>query len=199
VSSPIAPWHMWGSSAVLEVVSGAVGPANATVAPAQLARLDYKRPETWRFLLWGRLTGGTTPVGFVTQVHALFDVFVGVGRSVLDTQKAVLGVPVNFNAFSILTWQVPVGTIPGQQNFNVKYVTQVPAPQTDDSAPAAGPLIDHLVAESISCRVRFVMSGGDPGARVQAEVGSFFAPNVHVRPDWFSEKTQFLGSETGGT
>ncbi len=196
---------MWGGSARLTVTSGAVGPANATVSPAQLARISYKRPETWRFLFWGRLLGGTTGAAATTQIHALFDVFVGVGRSVFDTQKAILGVPANFNAFASLVWRVPAGTVPGQQNFNIKWLQRVPGYTYDDSGGATPPTrdTDLLVAEDISCRVRLVMSSGDPGVSVQAEVGAFFAPNVHVRPDWFSDDEeqapQFPGGEVKGT
>lgn len=204
MASPVAPWHMWGSSQVLTVRSGAVGPANATVAAAQLARVQYHRPDTWRFMFWGRLMGGTMDPGVVTSVHALFDVMIGVGRTVFDTQKAILGVPANFNAFAQFRWNVPVLTVPGAQNFNIKYLTRVRAPINDDSNVAAGPYfeIDQFPAEDIQCRVRLVMSGGAPGVEVTAEVGAFFAPNTHVRPDWMADDEnlpQFLGGETGGT
>jgi hypothetical protein len=203
VPHPLAPWQMWGGSARLTVVSGAVGPANATVSPAQLARIDYKRPETWRFWFWGKLMGGDVGAVSATTVHALFDVFVGVGRTVFDTQKAILGVPVNFNAFAQLVWRVPVGTVPGAQNFNAKWLQRVPGYSYDDTqAQPPSRDTDLIVAEHISCRVRLVMSGGDPGVSVQAEVGAFFAPNVHVRPDWFSDDEdvpQFPGGEIQGT
>lgn len=196
---PLAPWHMWGTTVEATVVSGAVGPANETVEPTQLARIDYRRPENWRFLLTGRLMGGDVAPGAVTQVHALFDVFVGIGRGVLDTQKQVLGVPVNFNAFAIFTWQVPAGVVPGQQNYNLKYATSVPSPPLDDNDTTVRQVIDHLPAQNITCRARLVMSGGAPGVSVTAELGAFFAPNVHVRPEWFDDDNLFRGNETGGT
>jgi hypothetical protein len=149
--------------------------------------------------------GGTVGAVSATTVHALFDVAVGVGRTSFDTQKAILGVPVNFNAFAQLIWRVPVGTVPGAQNFNIKWLQRVPGPTYDDTAGAQLPTrdTDLIVAEHISCRVRVVMSGGDPGVSVQAEVGAFFAPNVHIRPDWFSDDEenapQFPGAEVKGT
>jgi hypothetical protein len=192
---------MWGSSQVLTVSSGAVGPANNTVSSAQLVKINYRRPETWRFLFWGRIVGGDLDPAAVTSVHALFDVFVGVGRSVLDTQKTILGVPANFNSFVQFRWNVPIATQPGQQNNNIKYTTVTGSPVLDDASGATR-LIEHLVAEDLSCRVRFVMSGGSPGVDITAELGAFFAPNVHVRPDWFAadpEVPQFPGGEAGGT
>lgn len=200
----VVPWHMWGSSAILTVRSGAVGPANNTVSAAQLARIQYHRPDCWRFMFWGRLIGGDVDPAVVTSVHALFDVMIGVGRTVFDTQKAILGVPANFNAFCEFRWNVPATIVPGQQNFNIKYLTRVRAPINNDSNVASGPYfeIDQFPAEDIQCRVRLVMSGGGAGISVQAEVGAFFAPNSHVRPDWFSddeEVTQFAGGEVKGT
>lgn len=196
MSFPLAPWHMWGTSVRSTVVSGATGPANATVVTSQLAKINYKRPENWRFLFWGRLLGGTAGTSATTSVHALFDVFLGVGRSVLDTQKDILGTPANFNAFAQFRWNVAPLTVPGQQNNNIKYASAVSSPPLDDSTSATT-IIDHLTAEDISCRVRLVMSSGDPGVEVQAELGAFFAPNVHIRPDWFSER--YLGGEQKGT
>lgn len=199
------PWHTWGSSALLTVRSGAVGPANATVAASQLCRIQYHRPETWRFMFWGRLVGGDVDPAVTTSVHALFDVMIGVGRSVMDTQKAILGVPVNFNAFCQFRWNVPATVVPGSQNFNTKYLTRVRAPIHDDSLGAAAYYheIDQFPAEDIQCRVRLVMSAGGAGIAVTAEVGAFFAPNVHVRPDWFSDDDdnvpQFAGGEVKGT
>jgi hypothetical protein len=195
--NPAAPWKMWGTSERLTVVSGAVGPANATVSSSQLAKVSYRRPDTWRFMFTGRLIGGTVGAVATTSVHALFDVFVGVGRSVLDTQKPVLGVPVNFNAFAQMRWDVAPAVQPGQQNYNIKFCTQVLGPPLDDSALTTLQVIDHIPAENISCRVRLVMSSGDPGVEITAELGAYFAPNVHVRPDWASE--DYRGGETGGT
>ena len=195
VNFPIVPWHLWGTSVSATVVSGAVGPANATVQPAQLARVSYKRPETWRFLLFGRLIGGDVGAVATTSIHALFDIAIGVGRSTFNSEKPILGVPVNFNSFGQLRWNVAPGTVPGQQNFNIKWLSQVPGPTYDDSlvAPAGVLLTDHIVAQDIQCRARIVMSSGDPGIRVQVEVGAMFAPNVHVRPDWWDHEAMGAG------
>lgn len=203
VTNPLAPWHLWGGSATVEVVSGAVGPL-LTVAPSQLCRIDYKRPESWRFFFWGYIVGGDTNFGAKPSwVNALFDVMVGVGRDAFDTQKDTLGTRATYNSFANFAWNVPVGTIPGQQNWNRKYLSRVPSPPYDDSNLATSSRdIELLVAESISCRVRVVFADGDPGIHIQVRVGAFFAPNVHVRPDWFAtDETipQFPGNEAGGT
>lgn len=199
VGFALAPWHMWGTTERLTVSSGAVGPANNTVAGSQLARVSYKRPETWSFLFTGRLVSGDVGLSQTTSVFALFDVFIGVGRSVLDTSKVPAGTPANLNAFCKMRWQVPTGTIPGQQNNNKKYATEVSGPPLDDSAATTLQTIRWFPAENISCQAKLVMTGGDPGISVTAEVGAYFAPRAHMRPDWFADDQQFLGMEVKGS
>jgi hypothetical protein len=144
--------------------------------------------------------GGVVGAASVTSVHALFNVYFGVGRSVVDTSKPAVGGPGGYNAFCRMRWDIPIGTVPGQQNWNIKYATRVPGPPLDDSAPTSLVDIEHIVAENISCTANLVMSQGDPGVDVTAELGAFFAPNVHVRPDWLRRESgkAFLGSELGG-
>lgn len=191
---------MWGVTQQLEARSGATGPANLTVASNALSKVSYKRPETWSFLFTGRIVAGTLPTIGVTTAFVLFDLYFGVGRSMLTTRKDQLGVPVNFNSFAMMRWDVPVGTFPGQQNYNIKYCTQVLGPPLDDTALATRDVIDHIVAQDITASCRLVMTAGDPGSTVQVEVGAYFAPRTHVRPDWFADvETPFLGQETGGT
>jgi hypothetical protein len=133
-------------------------------------------------------------------VHVLFDVYVGVGRSVLTTQRPDT-ILVLADAFLDMHWLVPVGTRPGDQAGNIKYATQVTSPLVDDAVATSTHLIDHLVAEDITCRARAFINAGDAAGttNVQVEFGAFFAPNTHIRPDWMARSDQFRGGETGGS
>jgi hypothetical protein len=195
---PFQPWHMWGNSQVLTATLGVTGPP--VVASNQLAKVSYKRPDTWRFVLFGRLVGGDVATIGDTEVWALFDIALGVGRSVLQTRKESLATVLGFNAFCRMHWTVPVGTNVGAQNNNIKYCSQVLGPPLDDDVPATRETIEQIVAQDIQCDVRLVIASVDPIA-VTAELGAFFAPNAHVRPDWFQEVVarRFRGAETGGT
>lgn len=141
--------------------------------------------------------GGTTPAAAITSVNVLFDVYLGVGRSVLRTERTD-NIIVLADCFLRLHWLVPVGTPPGQQAGNVKYATQTLGPVLDDSGTTQIP-IELLTAEDIQCRARAFVNSGDPGANATVEFGCFFAPNTHVRPDWMARHNQFLGGEIGGT
>ena len=192
MSLPFAPWHMWGTSQVVTVVNDA-----RWVNTVQLAKINYKRPENWRFFLAGRVIGGTITTSTQTELYAEFNVMLGVGRSVFNTEKERTNPPATFNPFALMHWTIPLGLQPGIQNWNRKYLTEVRAPPLDDTDQTVRELIDHLPAQDIQCQARVRISQSDPGATFQVEVSSFFAPNVHLRPDWY--KRQFPGAEEGGT
>jgi hypothetical protein len=196
---PFSPWHLWGSSETSTVgITGGGGVFSSSQTTHQLAKISYKRPETWRFFLFGRILGGTTGAVLPTALHAIFDVMVGVGRTNFDTTKRTtgLGVPGQFNGFAEMRWNVVAGVVPGAQNFNRKFCTEVSGPPLDDTALTTLQRIDHIVAQDIQCNCRVLLSNGDLGIQIQYEVGAFFAPNVHVRPDWFDGQ---YPTELGGT
>jgi hypothetical protein len=193
-----APWILWGSKEVATLtVAGSAGVFASSVSTHQLVKVSYGRPDNWRFLFTGRITGGVTPVAVPTVCHARFDVILGTGRDNWDTQKeGATPVPAQINAFCSMRWDVPLGTAPGLQNWNRKYTTSVPSPPLDDSALTTLQTIDHVVAQNIQCRARLHLSNGDLNTNVTVEVGAYFAPNVHIRPDW--SQGRFNGQETGG-
>lgn len=196
MSNPIAPWHMWGTSETLRTVTTS---GNPIVTGHQLARVDYKRPENWRFLFGGRLLGGDAAVVGPTDVYIAFDLIVGVGRSNFTTEEPFTTIS-NLRAFCVMHWIVDPGIVPGQQPDNVKIATEVFATPLDDANPGVTFLrvVDHIPAEAISARAKLI-TAGDPGLNIEAEATAFFAPNAHVRPDWFADENQFRGMETGGT
>jgi hypothetical protein len=152
----------------------------------------------WRFFLFGRLLNGTVPAGTATVIHVEWDVVTGVGRSSFATENPIDPVapaPV-FSGLGHFVWSVPVGTVPGQQAENRKYATSVPGPVLNDVTAGRGEAIDHLVAQDLQCAARIRLTGSDANAFAQLEVGAFFTPNVHIRPDWFANK---FPVELGGT
>jgi hypothetical protein len=191
---------MWGTTEQFSLAIGAGG--TVQVIGHQLARVSYRRADNWRFFFGGRLLGGTAGVGAATDVYALFDVQVGVGRGIYDTRSPGNAPPLNFRAFCTMHWQVPAGTIPGAQADNLKYTTSVLATPLDDAAPTVRQTIDLLVADNIQCSARMFIDLAPSPVTVVAELAAFFAPNVHVRPDWFADVPDaqaFLGGETKGT
>lgn len=193
------PWHLWGTSEVVDlpVVGGGLP---APVTGEQLARVNYKRPETWAFFLFARLVGSTPTVAtnpIIVTVN--IDVSFGIGRSVFQTEG---NIPVGSDLASASSFQqfrFQIGT--GSPITGAKYATVGRTPVLDDVAGGAGGVVEKLVFESCQCSFRAIASG--VGAqRVQVRVGAFFAPLNHVRPDWFtigSAMRAFLGGETGGT
>jgi hypothetical protein len=145
--NPMAPWHMWGTDAQLSV---SLGGAFARQASHQLARITYKRPETWRFFLFARLVGGTVPAVQASHVFVDIDVVVGVGRASFGTTVVTTPPPVLFQGFCRFAFQVPIGTRPGDQPWNLKYATQVTGPVLDDFSGEQR-TIDLLVSENIQC------------------------------------------------
>lgn len=194
-----SPWHLWGGQAQLSLANGAVPVSNLTVASTTLARVSYKRPESWSFLFGARLTGGTTPAGTSMTCMALFDIMAGVGRTVLPTEQIIAGPPEQFDAFVRLRWTVAVGSIPGRQPNNFKYTTSTPSQPLDDTVATSTQVIDRIVAQDLTVSVRFILVDAVANREVSAEFFALMSPLVHVRPDWLKLTPSFTGLETGGT
>lgn len=196
---PLAPWHMWGSSQRMRAVGG---PPNRGVGSGQLAKINYKRPETWSFWLGAKLVGGdVNTTGADSIIRVLIDIQIGVGRSVWMTQQQQIATSIATAGFCRFEWTVPNGGIPGNSLTNVKYTSAVRSPPTLDSDPTTTDLIRTFCAQDIQCVASLIMVTGSPVAAVEAEVHAYFAPHTHIRPDWFQEAdaAAFLGKETGGT
>jgi hypothetical protein len=195
LSAPTTPWHLWGSSVILDGTRG----TGIDYLTNQVLRVNYKRPEHWRFWFGARLLGGDVVAGPLdTQVEIVFNLILGIGRSAFDTRQAAL----TSGNFCRFLFTVPVGSIPGQNVLNTKYRTTVLSPLTNDQDVTSATEIDHIVAEDIQCEAAMSIVVGAAGQRVVAEATAFFAPNMHMRPDWFRDapdKVCFRGAETGGS
>lgn len=191
------PWKMWGTSVNLDISATTI--FDRTSRAEQVARIDYKRPENWRFWIGAKLLGGNTNTsGATLTATVIVDLFFGVGRDLFDTGQdlgvaSALGTRGGFVEF---VWDIPNGGTPGQTGNNTKYTTTALTPPLNDQDPTSVERIDHIVAQSISCRAR----AGYIGV-AQFQVTAFFAPNVHVRPDWWLDEDgrAFAGAEIGGT
>jgi hypothetical protein len=214
-AAPIAPWHMWGSSVRLHGVQNVADTANRQ--NVQLARVNYRRPETWSFFLASRLVGGTSNGTAGTILYIKFVVIVGVGRSIFSTEPVPpdLTTTLDLEFFHTFRYVLGAGVVPGNQNNNRKFVTSIRTPPVDDSIVIANPyedsssryVCDHLVAQDIQCTAFIELPSGTGEWIIDAEATAFFAPRVHVRPDWFTlpeeeeegRHGRFLGTERGGT
>lgn len=212
--SGLTPWHMWGNTITFPPFDLQENPEGTTASPeasGQLIKVAYKRPESWRWLFHARfisaLDGGSFgPTLETCFVNLEFDLIVGHGRSQVEMR--------GFERFR-WTWKSLASDVPptppptwslSGQTPNLNYVqpnVEIP-PQTDIFRN-----FDVLVAEDIQCRCRAFMtvSGAFPVppnffAPTQIEVSAFFAPNVHVRPDWMQvevpPEAQFPGEEIRG-
>jgi len=190
--TPNPPWHMWGTTENVPTSSGGGGFTPPINGSAQLVKINYKRPETWHFLFYARLVQGeATDIVQFGQSIVEFDVTVGHGRASVTMQ--------NFERLTI-EWQpsraAPIGV--------ALYSTEVYGPnRTMDITPAAQRenRISEIVAQDIQVSAR-VRNGSNFPTNLITEVGAFFAPKTHVRPDWMSIRapleTQFAGDEVQG-
>lgn len=178
------PWHLWGGS---EVVTFSEGNAQTR----QLAKVAYKRPETWHFFLYARPTSlpGFSP-GDDVRVTVDFDLTIGVGRNT-----------VLMNNVERFVWHITSGASSGLP----KYATSLLGPVRNELTPVVADLnyITELTASDIQIQAQMslIAVGGPNPASATVEVAAFFAPKSHVRPDWFRdgpEATQYLGGEVEG-
>lgn len=197
LSPGLPPWHMWGTTEQFSFVPPGFPPPQTV----QLARINYKRPETWSFVFAGRLTGGSTNTsGSDYHVVMLFDLIYGVGRSSDNTQQPQVGNPLDRHAFAKLVWTVPNGQTPGQINGSVKYTTVVRSPLLDDTDSESFERIEWLAAQDINVQVN--ISTDAEFQTIRGEASAYFAPRSHIRPDWLRgdvpPELQFPGEEVEG-
>lgn len=178
------PWHMWGDTQTLDVQSVAAFTGNQPFATQQMVRINYKRPETWRWWFTATIAGGNTNAGATLVV--VYKAQFGVGRAMTT---------VNLGRFEF-TWAaapVPIGAQKFTNNVNG------PVPIDGGTLPN---VINTFVAQDIQLVVEAQLLSATAADQVQVIVDAFFAPEGHVRPDWFqgnaAPDAKFPGDETGG-
>lgn len=195
MNAPVGPppWHLWGQTKTVELL--------ATGAPAlsgiQLARIDYKRPETWRFFFGVNFLGVDAAPAADVEFEVSFDVLPGVGLTNFDTKNAtVLATPPGQLCFAYFQFHLPAGSHPVGNIVTRRWTTSTRSPVCDDSDNTSRFPIDHVVAQNLQCQASVVQSTGGPNVGAKFELTALFAPNVHLRPDWFEH--QYSGGELGG-
>lgn len=145
---------MWGVEATVDLSQ------NPQVRrKVQLARVDYHRPESWRFILWAQTPNFPAPT-----LTVQFSLYTGIGRT----------------NFVQEIWHEFIFSNGGR-----KWTSAVRAPAPDDAAPTDRPfLIDTVVGQNVNVAATVFSPGVATPLVVQ--VGAMFAPATHVRPDWFS-------------
>lgn len=191
---PLAPWHMWGSSKRIVVPDVSAG--TVFLQSGQIAKVSYKRPETWSFLFACQLLKVPTPNVGNLLVIVEYELIVGIGRTQIQLGSSTNGQNQGFCRF---VWLIPGAGPPNP--LQVKWTAAVPSPVLDEGAVT--PIresVDHFPAQDIQCSVKVNVT---TSAGVVADTDTilvahaYFAPRTHVRPDWFEEK--FYGEETKGT
>jgi hypothetical protein len=217
----IPPWHLWGNSQTLDALVQTVAAGQVQPTVGQLAKISYKRPETWHWIFSTKLISGPSgdlvaPAGAVT-VNVYFDLIVGTGRSAILMQQITgVGFPTQSFEQHTFQWDAAGGGFPvGAKIWTTRALApgrtfRTFAPFSNTSGNAVPPeesagIIDKIVAQDIqlSCRV-FATTGianTALGGTVQLEVSAAFAPAHHIRPDWFDDgvpEQRYAGAETGG-
>lgn len=176
-----APWLLWGGSQQIELVMGSS--AGFELNTQQLAKISYKRPESWKWLFTLEVieveTSDVTRTG-VVQVR--YNLTTGIGRTSITLK--------DFELF-IYTPTLP---LPGQHMWSTSVLT----PPRDSSMVAPFPqnYVSEIVAQDLQLNVNALLTGrAAVGTRVVLRVSAFFSPISHVRPEWFKE--EFPGNEDG--
>lgn len=176
VATSTPPWHMWGNKKTANVVFNSLLTPLVTTTE-QLANVQAKRPDTWRFFFAATLVSMAPPVaGGLDLLSIDFDLAFGVG---LATQLIQ----------SFAHFEFDPGTDLGKTIWTSTGVG--PKRTATDVVPN---ITSELVAQTIQCNARLSMTGAQLGT-AQVEIASYFAPNVHVRPDWFLHE---FNGELGG-
>lgn len=200
--SIVSPWHMWGGEQIVKVTPGVPAATASRPTSIQIGRLNYRRPESWRFVFFAEPTEpfGVPALTADLTIQVNFNVQIGIGRSNWES-AGVRGIDYDTlgpeQAFVKFVWFRAGGT--ALVRGGKKWATQARMPALDDKE-VTPPLqvCDVIVGQDIqvACSVAAILNtGGGPVYDVGVRVGAFFAPNVHVRPDWHCES---FADEMGG-
>lgn len=186
--SGLPPWHMWGAAAPIQLdipdTSVAVG-AGLVSASQQTTRVDYGRPDTWKFFFAARvlsLASGAVNATF----DVAFDVIFGLGRTSITLPNFELYTFTNYPA-------APGGGPPSQYIWSTEVIA--PSRSVTDTNPSK---VTSIVAQQINVNARVTLRNiaAPSFVKLSIEAHSYFAPLVHIRPEW--EEGRFPGDETEG-
>lgn len=181
----IPPWHMWGG--LVNFNAQTTTPAFTYTAQQQVCRVEYHRPESWRFLFFARVLASASHSPMILTID--FGLIPGVGRG-----------SVNVKPFERFVYKLPIGQLVPGTNYE-KFSGSVNGPVRDDTAatPADPPtpnVIDTFTAQDVQVSASVAVNLTVPGDYCQVEVGCLLAPWHHARPDW--QMRDFAGEELKG-
>jgi hypothetical protein len=198
-----SPWQMWGNTQVVAVEPNAFTNPNANDKPTTLLRVNYNRPETWRFLFAARiLNAPAAGPGEQGNLSVWFELYTGIGRSAIRLPF--------FVTLPGWTWLGGPTAAPNDIRWTTKALTSdVALTVTSDPAgvelsTSIVPVFSELiVGQDMTVVAHPTFTTNIPGAvPANIEVSGQFAPNTHVRPDWFQVDAtageQFPGGEIKG-
>lgn len=189
----LEPWHLWGTTINVELSADGA----PSIAGQQLARISYKRPETWSFFLAAELLSVSGAPAADCRFQVSIDILPGVGRATFDTKNgAPLFTPPQDLTFCLFNFKLPAGSLPVGNIVTKRWTTSVRSPLLDDDDPTSRMPIDRIVADNLQVQASITQSTGGPNIGALFALTAFFAPVVHVRPDWVHG--QFNGGEIGG-
>lgn len=169
------PWLMWGQSqgVQLAVTDVATVAAGNVLLGQQGASVDYGRPDSWRFYIAAALLGGN--ISGPRTIRVSYDLTIGVGRG----QSTIA----NFVVFQFR--QVAPGPLIAAQKWTS---VSSPPPVLDDLAPLiVQPPIEVLTAQSLFITSKIQVPIVNLGDVFNFQLDTFFAPNTHVRPEWYGK------------
>jgi len=171
----LPPWHMWGNSQL-------VNSPGLTVQSTQLIRINYGRPERWRWLFSAQ-EFAVQAGNIFSNADVDFDLTIGVGRSVVQIPS--------FEHFH-LAGTASASPLIGKLIYSSSSV----GPLRDFSVPTSASTILDFPAQDIQLVVRV-----NSDSICNVEVKAFFSPATHVRPEWHGGPevdTRYPGDEHRG-
>lgn len=185
------PWLMWGNSQVFEVPL-TLGQAQTTTG--QLVKISYARPEAWRFLFTARVIAA--PV-FDPNLHPTmqlivdFNVDTGIGRSTARLDA----LPNSTNQPGFERYIFAGSPIDPLAANAFKWSTTVNGPPRDDLNTNYSNITEVIVGQDIQISVQIFSSCDHNEPNLSLEVGAWFSPNVHIRPEWFKGRMANIEDE----
>lgn len=176
-----------GPVAITNLAPGAVTQPAVT---QQLARVQYKRPDSWHWLFAAKLLDApAAPAGEFVYVKVVFDLTIGIGRAQQTLQ--------NFETFEWL-WFDGVQPPYSEQRYSTQAIS--PPRLVDTTTPPFAPLessrlpITQIVAQDIQLGATVSATRSLGAGTALVEASAFFSPRTHVRPEWHLH--HFFGGES---
>lgn len=192
-----SPWQMWGNTQLVQLQANAFTTPNLFEKQISLLRVQYNRPETWRFLFAAHIVSGgaATGPGENAQLAIWFELFTGIGRSAIKIPFWITLPIFNWSGGSA----VPANLVEWTNQAATSDVATSFTDETPQVVTRGQVFSDEIVGQDITV-VAHVNYTTDVVAAppINVEVSGQFAPNVHIRPDWLRVDGEMAEQFTGG-